>query len=117
MSNSNVSHPFPEDAVASVEESSFGDVLSPFEEEQSASAHPEGSPQEAVQGTIIAVTAESVFVDIGRKMEGLIPVEKVKDASGAVTVKPGDNLLVNVTGRDSEGYYQLSTIHVERPKD
>lgn len=117
MSNSNVSRPFPEDAVASVEESSFGDVLTQFEEEQSASAHPEGSPQEAVQGTVIAVTAESVFVDIGRKMEGLLPAEKLKDAAGDAAVKPGDTLLVNVTGRDSEGYYQLSTIHVERPKD
>lgn len=117
MSNSNVSQPFPEDTVATVEESSFGELLSRFEEEQSASAHPEGSPVQAIHGMVIAVNAESVFVDVGRKMEGILSIEKVQGPNGEVTLKAGDGILVNVTGRDSEGYYQLSTIHVERPKD
>ncbi|MEO8662103.1 MAG: S1 RNA-binding domain-containing protein, partial [Bryobacteraceae bacterium] len=101
----------------SVEESTFGEVLSRFEEEHHASAHPEGTPAQTLQGTVIAVSAESVFVDVGRKTEGLLPLEKVKGADGQVTVKAGDIIAVTITGRDSEGYYVLSTVHVERPRD
>lgn len=117
MSNSNLYPPIPEEIVASTEEASFGEVLSRFEEEQSASTHSGGSPGEAVQGTVIAVTPDAVFVDIGRKMEGVLSIDKVRDSKGEVTIKAGDSVLVNITGRDSEGNYQLSTVHVERPKD
>ena len=32
-------------------------------------------------------------------------------------MKPGDKLPVSIKGRDPEGYYELSRIKVERPKD
>ncbi len=115
MSHSNASQPIPDDAVASVEESSFGELLSRFEEEQKTASHPEGSPQQALQGTVIAVNSENVFVDVGRKMEGILPVERAKDQES--TIKAGDSILVNITGRNEEGYYLLSTVHVERPRD
>ncbi len=50
-------------------------------------------------------------------MDGVLPAEVFRDAAGALTVKPGDKLLVSITGRDEEGSYTLSTIKVERPKD
>lgn len=102
----------PEDVeVASANENSFGDILSQFEQEHHADT------REALQGTVVSINAESVFVDIGRKMDGIIPVEKIRTATGQVPVKVGDIITVTVTGRDEEGSYLLSTVKVERPKD
>jgi small subunit ribosomal protein S1 len=85
---------------------SFADILSQFEQQQAE----EG---QQLQGTVVSVTAESVFVDIGRKMDGVLPVEALK----GVEVKPGDVLPVILAGRDAEGNYRLSVLKVERPKD
>jgi small subunit ribosomal protein S1 len=97
--------------AAPLEENSFGDILSEFEQQHTRSNN------ETLEGTVVSISPESVFVDIGRKMDGVLPVEVFRDASGALTVHPGDKLRVSVTGRDEEGSYTLSMIKVERPKD
>ncbi len=68
---------------------------------------------ETVQGTVVAVTGDHVYVDVGRKMEGMLPLEAVKGAG----LKKGSPLIVTVTGRNEEGYYLLSSQKVEVPKD
>ncbi len=93
-------------------ETSFADILSEFEQHH----RPDLRGGETVQATVVGVNAENVFVDVGRKMEGLLPVEAARSA-GLDKLKKGDGLLVTVTGRDAEGYYLLSAIKVERPKD
>ncbi|HYP12562.1 MAG TPA: 30S ribosomal protein S1 [Bryobacteraceae bacterium] len=103
-----------DEAPAAAEDSSFGDILSQFEQKQHDKAEAPGQP---VEGTIIVVRDDFVFVDIGRKTEGLIPIERLRDESGQPSVQPGDKILVTLTGRNQEGYYELSTIRVERPKD
>lgn len=85
-------------------ETSFGDILSEFEH-----AHHHGG--EAVEGTVVAVTPDAVFVDIGRKMDGLMVPDPGRP------LKKGDKLLVSIRGRDEQGNYQLSTIKVETPRD
>src|SRR5205085_1259682 len=45
------------------------------------------------------------------------PAAEFKDASGAVSVQRGEKILVSIKGRDPEGYYILSRMKVERPKD
>src|SRR5689334_2298752 len=90
---------------------SFGDILSQYE--QSHSHKPEEG--RGLEGTVIAVTGESVFVDIGYKTEGILPLA-VFQAAGE-SVKAGDKIGVSIKGRDPEGYYELSRIKVERPKD
>ncbi len=97
--------------ITPADENSFGDILSQFEQEH----HINGS--EALHGTVVSITPEAVFVDIGRKMDGTIPIEKIRDANGELLVKVGDRMIVTVTGRDEEGSYTLSTVKVERPKD
>jgi small subunit ribosomal protein S1 len=47
----------------------------------------------------------------------VLPAEKVRDEAGNIPVKPGDKIMVNVLGYNSEGQYELSTVKVERPKD
>jgi small subunit ribosomal protein S1 len=92
----------------------FADILSQYE--QSHSHKPQAGGQ-GLQGTVVAITAEQVFLDIGQKSEGVIPVGAFKDPSGNVAVKVGDQFPVSIKGRDEEGYLQLSKMHVERPKD
>jgi small subunit ribosomal protein S1 len=87
----------------------FGEILSQFQKEHSRKT--EGSRQ--LQATVISVTAESVFFDIGFKSEGILPV----DALQGEPLKPGDKALVTVKGRDLDGYYELSRFKVERPMD
>jgi len=85
-------------------EGSFGDILSQFEQTH----HSHG---ETVEGTVMTVTADAVFVDIGRKMDGALPRDP------AVDLKPGTKVLVSIRGREEDGTYQLSTIKVETPRD
>ena len=91
---------------------SFGDILSQYEQ---AHSHKSDEGGKGLEGTVIAVSGESVFLDIGFKTEGIIPLANFQ-ATGD-TVKPGDKLPVSIKGRDPEGYYELSRIKVERPKD
>jgi small subunit ribosomal protein S1 len=100
MPQSNISDP-PE---MSANDNSFGDILSQFEQTHR-------SRGETVEGTVMTVTADAVFVDIGRKMDGALPRDP------AVNLKPGTKLLVSIRGRDEDGTYQLSTIKVETPRD
>ena len=91
---------------------SFGDILSQYE--RSHSHKPEQGTQ-GREGTVIAVSADSVFLDIGFKTEGILPLAVFQSAGE--TVKPGDKIPVSIKGRDPEGYYELSRLRVERPKD
>jgi small subunit ribosomal protein S1 len=94
------------------DDNSFADILSEFEQ-----THRGTRSNEGLDGTVVSISPESVFVDIGRKVDGVLPVELFRDAASALTVKIGDKLRVSITGRDPEGSYTLSTIKVERPKD
>ncbi len=102
----------PDAPSALPEDHSFADILSEFEQ-----THRGQRSREALEGTVVSISPESIFVDIGRKVDGMLPVELFRDASGALTVQVGDKLLVSITGRDDEGSYTLSTIKVERPRD
>jgi small subunit ribosomal protein S1 len=91
---------------------SFDAILSQFERSHSRRSG-EGGRQ--ISGTVIAVSAEFVFVDIGYKTEGVFPVSLFENSKE--TVAPGDKLQVSVKGRNEEGYYELSRLRVEQPKD
>ena len=105
-----------EEVVQTPEESSFADILSEFEHSHKTAPENEAATAAGLKGTVVTVNAESVFIDIGRKMEGVLPLDKLKE-SGVDEVKAGDSLTVSVTGRNAEGYYELSCMNVARPKD
>ncbi|WP_353068681.1 S1 RNA-binding domain-containing protein [Tunturibacter empetritectus] len=100
----------PIEAVESIE--SFDAILSEYEQTHSRRSG-EGGKQ--IAGTVVAVSADSVFVDIGYKTEGVLPLSLFESAGE--TVEPGGKLLVSVKGRNEEGYYELSRMRVELPKD
>ncbi len=91
---------------------SFGELLTQFEQSHSHKAA-DGSRQ--IEGTVITVSAESVFLDIGFKSEGILPLATFQSAGEEV--KPGDKLVVSVKGRDTDGYYELSRFKTAVPKD
>ena len=73
----------PDATPASSEESSFADMLSLFEQEHHFDV------TQTLEGTVVSVTPESIFVDIGRKMDGVLPSDQFRDASGQITLRPG----------------------------
>jgi small subunit ribosomal protein S1 len=99
----------PEPAPEPVE--NFGELLAEFEKTHARA--PKAGTQ--LQGTVISVSAEQVFVDIGFKIEGVLP--RTAFENNAEAVKPGDTLPVSVTGRNEEGYYTLTRFKVAQPRD
>src|SRR6266404_3781967 len=90
---------------------SFQDILSQYE--QSHSHKPEEG-NKGREATVVALTADSILLDIGFKSEGILPLTALPRGE---TVKPGDKLLVSVKGRDPEGYYAVSLGKISRPTD
>jgi small subunit ribosomal protein S1 len=101
--------------VTPPEDTSFGEILSQFEQEQQEPASI--APGQQVEGTVVAVHEDIVYVAVGRKTEGVLPSDKVRDESGNISVRPGDKILVNVVGYNQQGQFELSTVKVERPRD
>ena len=93
---------------------SFGELLNEFEQSH---REPPAAGAEGREATVVGISGDSVFLDVGMKTEGLLPVAGFRDTNGALQVKPGDKMRVTVNGRDEEGYYRLSLIHFEQPKD
>ncbi|HEY6337607.1 MAG TPA: 30S ribosomal protein S1 [Candidatus Sulfotelmatobacter sp.] len=93
-------------------EESFGAIFSQYEKSHSRKGSDAGKGREAI---VVAVTADSVLLDIGFKSEGILPLATFVDAGE--TVKAGDKFLVSVKGRNAEGYYELSRGKVQRPTD
>ena len=102
----------PESHPSNEADESFKDILSQFERTK---IRKPAEPGKGREGTVIAVTVDSVMVDIGFKTEGILPLTAF--ASTGAPVKAGDKLLVSIKGRDPEGYYDLSLGKIECPHD
>ena len=116
-SNSNTPDPnapttaAPESTPASEPTESFKDVFSEYEQSHSRKSEPGSHGRE---GTVIAVTADSIVLDVGFKTEGVLPLAAFPPDKPP---KPGDKVKVTVKGRDPDGYYELTRGKVERPTD
>jgi len=108
MSNHPVPNPVSQDSAPSGEESSFGDILSQFEQDQTKTD---------LKGFVISVSDDGILMNIGRKIEGVLAPDQVRDSSGKVKLKAGDSIPVTITGRDENGYYMLSAIKTVTPRD
>jgi len=90
----------------------FGALLKAFEKSHSHKAEA-GAKQ--LKGTVVTVSADQVFVDIGYKTEGVL--SRAAFEKNADEVKAGDSVAVSVTGRNEEGYYELTRFKVAQPRD
>ncbi len=95
------------------EVSSFGDVLKEFEQTQPRKP----ATGEGREGTVLAVSGDLIFLDLGMKEEGALPAATLREPNGDLNVKPGDKIQVAISGHDPEGYFNLTLIRFERPKD
>ncbi|MCZ6117545.1 30S ribosomal protein S1 [Campylobacter ureolyticus] len=50
------------------------------------------------KGIVVAIKGEDIFVDVDRKTEGVLKAYEVTDKDGNITVKPGDEIEVIITG-------------------
>jgi small subunit ribosomal protein S1 len=93
-------------------EKSFGELLAQFEHTHSHKAE-DGTKQ--LQGTVVSIDAEFVYLDIGYKSEGILLRSAFEN--NAEGVSPGDTFPVSVKGRNAERYYELSRHKVIQPVD
>jgi small subunit ribosomal protein S1 len=91
---------------------SFADVLSAFERSH---AHKNAGGAKQLDGIVVSLTPNQVFLDIGYKIEGVLPRSAFEN--NAAGVKAGDRFPVSVKGRNEEGYYDLSRFKVAQPRD
>src|SRR5271169_1641752 len=65
---------------------------------------------ELLQGRVVKVTPLEVIVDFGYKMEGLVPIEQVRQPDGSVLLHAGDpiDVMVDRHAPQPEGYVLLS---------
>lgn len=50
------------------------------------------------KGVVVAIKGEDIFVDVDRKTEGILKAFEVTDENGNITVSPGDEIEVIITG-------------------
>jgi small subunit ribosomal protein S1 len=115
-------NPAPEPSVVPVDQEpaevpaepqeNFADILSQFEKSHT---HKPASGVKQIEGTVVSLSAEQVFVDIGYKTEGVLPRSAFRN--NAETIQPGDAINVSVKGRNEEGYYDLTLFKVSQPRD
>jgi small subunit ribosomal protein S1 len=91
---------------------SFGSLLSQFEKAHGGQSKREGSQKE---GIVISISSDSVFLDIGFKIEGVLSRGEFENNAQGITV--GDRFPVSVKGRNEEGYYALSRLKIVQPTD
>lgn len=111
MSNVNFDSSLPAENADSREDSTFAEMLSSFEQQ-----HADGRHGETVTGTIVSIGPEAILVDIGRKTEGSLAVSKWHETQKG-DPEAGHEVAVSIGPRNEEGYYELSTVKVDRPKD
>jgi small subunit ribosomal protein S1 len=108
--NPNSSSPIEATSESTTE--SFGELLAQFEHSHSHKV--EGGARQ-LEGVVVSVDAESVYLDIGFKAEGLLPRSAFEN--NAEGIASGDKFPVSVKGRNLEGYYELSRLRVTLPTD
>ncbi|NTW07772.1 MAG: 30S ribosomal protein S1, partial [Syntrophaceae bacterium] len=59
-------------------------------------------------GKVVQINADTVMVDVGWKTEGFIPAKELRDADGNMNISVGDDIVVFIDKRDSEGNLILS---------
>ena len=74
------------------------------------------SEGELLQGRVVKIHPHEVIVDFGYKLEGLVPIDQVKLADGAIPFKVGDpiDVMVDPHGPRQEGYVLLSHSRASR---
>src|SRR6266481_1677917 len=85
-------------------DTSFGDILTEYEQSHHAGG-------QTLEGTVVSVTPDGVFLTIGRKMDGVLPPDPTRQ------FQPGGNLLFRIGGGDEQGNYRRCPLKVATRRD
>ena len=67
------------------------------------------SRDELLEGRVLKISGNQVFIDVGSKSDGVAPLSQFTDFEGTTSIQPGDMVEVMIEeGRTSEGYIPLS---------
>jgi small subunit ribosomal protein S1 len=71
---------------------------------------------ELLLGHVVKITPQEVIVDFGYKLEGVVPIEQVRQPDGTIALKAGDTIdvMVDRHGPPQEGYVLLSHSRASR---
>jgi small subunit ribosomal protein S1 len=101
----------PEPSVATVDPEEYQHLLEDYSHLAPPSRH------EVLEGRILKISGNDVFIDVGSKSDGVAPLSQFVDAQGAVAIRPGDVVDVMIeSGHTSEGYVVLSHERAARLK-
>lgn len=87
-----------------------------LQEMMTSPAQPEESVGGVVEGTVVSLRGDGVFVDVGDKAEAFLPYPTGR-GSEKPNWNPGDSIEVMVTGRSAEGYIELQSTAAQRPSE
>ena len=94
-----------EDTKSSTGSDDFASALESFTTEAEETA----GEDHLIHGTVLKLTPTHVFVDIGAKSEGMLPIAEVADHEGKPKFQPGDAIdVIREKGETEEGYINLS---------
>ena len=105
--------PSPE-PVDPAEEADFAALLREDDQHRANAVDRSGGSKQ-IDATVVAVSADAVYLDIGYKTEGILPLTTF--SANEKAVEPGDVIRVTVKGRDGDGYYELTRQRTATPKD
>lgn len=88
------------------ESSEFAAMLAEFEKEQRtpANAKTRQKPKVGaeVRGRVLSIGRDAVFVDLGGKDDGVLPIDEVRNPDGEITVAVGDEIQARVIEIDGK---------------
>jgi small subunit ribosomal protein S1 len=85
------------------QEEDFATLLAEYDHQRASPARREPRVGETVKGPVIAIGAESVFIDLGAKSEGILDLAEMLDEHGRPTVNVGDELEARVVQTGAAG--------------
>ncbi|MGD8589042.1 MAG: 30S ribosomal protein S1 [Chromatiales bacterium] len=95
------------------EHEDFASLFGEYEKQQKKVRQPKIGDQ--VQGRVVSIQGDSVFVDLGGKTEGIIEREELTDADGGLSVQIGERISSVVSGKDeATGTLLLGSRHAKR---
>src|SRR5215472_16625967 len=94
-----------EEAKPSAASDDFASALESFTTEAEETV----GEDHVIKGTVLKLTPTHIFVDIGAKSEGMVPLAEVLDHEGKPKFQPGDAIdVIREKGETEEGYINLS---------
>jgi len=79
----------------------FEALLKQYESENAAAGQREPQLGDKIRGTVISVTEEQLFIDLGGKSEGVMATDELRNPDGTLSAAVGDPIEAIVTGKDA----------------